>query len=167
MPGTLSLDTCVAFSSLSLCSMSSSSETFCNHSIWNSSLAPLDLIPLYLISYRSFYHPTFYLFPACLLPIECKLHEGGTSFTLTLKPPCQAECLAYGRCCPSLSPQSSGFMERSLLLPLEHYISLGVPLWDSRLRTWCCHCSSLDHCCGSGSTSGPGNLHMPWVLPKK
>ena len=24
------------------------------------------------------------------------------------------------------------------------------------VRTWCCHCSGLGCCCGSGSTPGPG-----------
>ena len=33
---------------------------------------------------------------------------------------------------------------------------LGVPWWLSRLRIWCCHCSSSGHCCGGAWTLGPG-----------
>ena len=35
---------------------------------------------------------------------------------------------------------------------------VGVPLWCSGLRVWCCHCSSLGHCCGWGSIPGPGTF---------
>ena len=33
---------------------------------------------------------------------------------------------------------------------------LGVPWWLSGLRIWCCHCSSLCHCCGTGSVPDLG-----------
>ena len=39
--------------------------------------------------------------------------------------------------------------------PLSNIVP-GVPLWHSGLRIWCCHCSSLGHCCGAGSIPGPG-----------
>ena len=32
----------------------------------------------------------------------------------------------------------------------------GVPLWLSGLRTQCCHCSHLGHCCDVGLILGPG-----------
>lgn len=32
--------------------------------------------------------------------------------------------------------------------------SRGVLLWNSRLKIQCCHCSSLDCCCGTGSMPG-------------
>ena len=28
---------------------------------------------------------------------------------------------------------------------------MGVSLWCSGLRIWCCHCKSSGHCCGAGS----------------
>lgn len=30
----------------------------------------------------------------------------------------------------------------------------GILLWCSKLRIWCCPCSSLGHCCGTGFISG-------------
>ena len=42
----------------------------------------------------------------------------------------------------------------------------GVPLWHSRLRIWHCHCSSLDHCCGSGSILGLGTSICHGHSPK-
>ena len=44
---------------------------------------------------------------------------------------------------------------------------LGVLLWYSGLRIWCCHCSSLGRCCGMGFDPWPWNFHMPWVWGKK
>ena len=32
--------------------------------------------------------------------------------------------------------------------------------WHSGLRIPCSHCSSLGHCCGTGSILGPGNIHV-------
>ena len=32
----------------------------------------------------------------------------------------------------------------------------GFTLWLSKLRSWCCHCYSLGHCCSMGWNPGPG-----------
>ena len=51
-------------------------------------------------------------------------------------------------------------------------------MWHSGLRIWCCHCSSLDHCCGSVSIPGPGTStgqkagegegeHLKWFLENR
>ena len=48
---------------------------------------------------------------------------------------------------------------------------LGFPLWCSRLRIWCCHCSRLGRCCGVASIPGLGNFicheHSTRSPPKK
>ena len=36
------------------------------------------------------------------------------------------------------------------------YISLGIPMWNSRLRIRHCHCSSLGRCCGVSWIPGLG-----------
>ena len=36
------------------------------------------------------------------------------------------------------------------------YAFVGVLLWLSRLRIWCCHCCGLGHCCGMSLIPGSG-----------
>ena len=41
-------------------------------------------------------------------------------------------------------------------IPIKIAIVSGILLWYSRLRIWCCHYSSLGHCCDAGSVLGLG-----------
>ena len=41
-------------------------------------------------------------------------------------------------------------------LILISVLFIGVPLWYSRLRIWCCHCSGLGHCYGASLILSPG-----------
>ena len=53
---------------------------------------------------------------------------------------------------------------------LSHLPKIGikrVPLWQSGLRIWYCHFSSLCCCSGVGLIPGLGNFHMLWAQPKK
>ena len=43
--------------------------------------------------------------------------------------------------------------------------NLGVPLWCSGLRIWCCHCSGLGPCCGS--SLGPSGTSTRLGVAKK
>lgn len=58
-------------------------------------------------------------------------------------------------------------IESNLIISLLFYLiiskgkGLGVPLWHSRLKIRCCHCS------GSGFNPWPGNFHIPQAWPRK
>ena len=58
-------------------------------------------------------------------------------------------------------------MEAVLGMESHWKATVGVSLWRSGLRIWCCHCSGESLCYGEGSIPGPGTSTCPGCGQKK